>query len=74
MHIKNIVITIGMSRVKLLQRKMETTTIGIKTEITIMVIMKCNPFSIFYALKEYEMKMQSKIIVKFKEKSLSEKM
>ena len=32
MHIKNIVITIGMSRVKLSQRKMETTTIGITTE------------------------------------------
>ena len=52
MHIKNIVITIGMSRVKLLQRKMETTTIGITTEITIMIIMKCNPFYIFYALKD----------------------
>ena len=45
---------------------METTTIGITTEITIMVIMKCNPFCIFYALKEYGMKRQSKIIVKFK--------
>ena len=69
MHIKNIVITIGMSRVKLSQRKMVTTTISITTEIKIMVIMKCNPFCIFYALQEYEMKRQSKIIVNFKEKT-----
>ena len=68
MHIKNIVITIGMSRVKLSQRKMVTTTISITTEITIMLTMNCNPFCIFYALKEYEMNRQSKIIVNFKEK------